>query len=114
MNKDLSIGTKVFLSPDSRYASDTKHNPIGVEGVIIEPMHEGDNWVRVRWSNVLTNSYVGDENDLLLSNPLADVANLEQFLMDIVTDCATLSREGAAAKGIVERLLNSGLIKEIK
>ena len=113
MNKDLPIGTKVFLSPDSRYAAHhgDEHNPIGVEGKVIT---QSAIWVVVRWGENLTNSYYGDENDLLQSNPLGDVGNLGEFLMDIVIECGTLSREGTAAKGIVERLLNSGLIKENK
>ena len=74
MNKDLPIGTKVFLSPDSRWA-DGEHNPIGVEGEVIT---QSTIWVVVRWGENLTNSYVGDENDLLLSNPLGDIDNLEE------------------------------------
>lgn len=114
MNKDLPIGTKVFLSPYSRWAADVEYNPLGVEGVIIRPIQEGHNWVKVEWDGGLTNSYVGDENDLLQSNPLGDRDSLEEFLMDMVTECGTLSREGTTAKGIVERLLKSGLIKENK
>ena len=109
MNKDLPIGTKVFLSPDSRWAADATYNPLGVEGVILRPIQEGLNRVKVKWDNGFTNSYVGDENDLLQSNPLGDVGNLGEFLMDIVIECGTLSREGTTAKGIVERLLNSEL-----
>lgn len=111
MNKDLPIGTKVFLSPESRWVGRGEYNPIGVAGEVVT---QGTIWVVVRWGENLTNSYVGDENDLLRSNPLADVGNLKEFLMDIVTECGTLSREGTTAKGIVKRLLNSGLIKENK
>lgn len=113
MNKDLPIGTKVFLSPDSRFSAHhgAEHNPIGVEGKVIT---QSTIWVVVRWGENLTNSYYGDENDLLQSNPLTDVGNLEEFLMDILTECGTLEMEGTTARGIVERLLNSGLIKEDK
>lgn len=62
----------------------------------------------------MRNGYPENDSDLLRSNPLADVGNLEEFLMDIVTECGTLSREGTTTKGIVKRLLNSGLIKEDK
>lgn len=39
MNKDLPIGTKVFLSPDSRWVNGSSSNPVGVEGVIIGIMN---------------------------------------------------------------------------
>lgn len=114
MNKDLPIGTKVFLSPDSRWVDGSSSNPVGVEGVIIGHNELDYGWVDVMWEGSVRNGYPENDSDLLRSNPLADVGNLEEFLMGIVTKCGTLSREGTTAKGIVERLLNSGLIKENK
>ncbi|AUR89115.1 hypothetical protein NVP1121O_087 [Vibrio phage 1.121.O._10N.286.46.C4] len=66
MNKDLQVGDRVTLSPDSSWNKPDSLvacvcNPLGVEGVV-DAVHT---WVDVTWDNGEWNSYSGADSDLI-------------------------------------------------
>ncbi|MGL5281024.1 MAG: hypothetical protein ACRC8W_04590 [Plesiomonas shigelloides] len=62
MNKDLQVGQRVLLSPDSEWThGDT--NPLDCEGTVSEI--GGTSWVDVRWDNGEWNAYRPDACDLI-------------------------------------------------
>ena len=68
MNKDLEVGSRVTLSPDTSWDL-SKDNPIGISGTIIEPIietiSEVDWWVWVKWDNGVSNAYKPCDEDLV-------------------------------------------------
>lgn len=65
MNKDLQVGQRVKLSPDSTWCGgDT--NPLDCEGEVVASDHgfRGE-WVRVKWANGEKNAYRPKDSDLI-------------------------------------------------
>lgn len=60
MNKDLEVGSRVTLSPDTSWDL-SKDNPIGIGGTISEV----DWWVWVKWDNGVSNAYKPCDEDLV-------------------------------------------------
>ena len=60
-NKHIEIGRKVKLSEDTRWTIGD-FNPIGISGTVLDVGY----WVHVEWDNGFDNTYIGDDNDLII------------------------------------------------
>lgn len=76
MNRDLAVGTRVTLSPNSSWAQhsggEDPMNPVGVEGVVTMV----STWVSVEWDRYNTNSYRGYDSDLI---PVVKISNFSSY-----------------------------------
>jgi hypothetical protein len=68
-NRELLLGTRVVLSPQSKWA-DVKNNPLNCEGTVL--FSEFSNWVFVRWDNDEKNVYDPKDSDLIPTGPLGE------------------------------------------
>lgn len=81
MNKDLKVGQRVKLSPDSMWNNGGPDDPINVGGVIYR---DPDAWVWVKWDNGHASVYNLDDSDLIpvdvsTAELATDIDKLKEF-----------------------------------
>lgn len=69
-NKDIPLGTRVKLSPESDWVGDPG-NPTYCEGLTMQPNFYAT-WVYVRWDNGEWNTYKPYDSDLIVIGPLGE------------------------------------------